>query len=202
LATLATMLRSEGDVRMKVVTNLLAGVLLNGVLMMTPANSFARGGGGGGHFGGGGGHVGGFHGGVGAEGSRGVVQGFHGGIAQGGRGYEGWRRDGGGVHHWYRGYYGYFSPFDYGFDDYAGPYYDDGDSLDLQPPSNDTTPDVPTSLVMSVQKELAQLGYYHGPIDGIAGAETERAVRWFQSIDHLPVTGQIDGATRQALRIA
>jgi peptidoglycan hydrolase-like protein with peptidoglycan-binding domain len=30
---------------------------------------------------------------------------------------------------------------------------------------------------MSVQKELAQLGYYHGPIDGIAGSQTERAVR-------------------------
>jgi peptidoglycan hydrolase-like protein with peptidoglycan-binding domain len=55
---------------------------------------------------------------------------------------------------------------------------------------------------MSVQKELAQLGYYHGPIDGVAGSETERAVRWFQSIDHLPVTGQIDSATQQALRIA
>jgi peptidoglycan hydrolase-like protein with peptidoglycan-binding domain len=57
------------------------------------------------------------------------------------------------------------------------------------------------SLTMSVQKELARLGYYHGPIDGIAGSETTHAVRWFQSVDHLPVTGQIDSATIQALRI-
>jgi peptidoglycan hydrolase-like protein with peptidoglycan-binding domain len=54
---------------------------------------------------------------------------------------------------------------------------------------------------MSVQKELAQLGYYHGPIDSVTGSETERALRLFQAINHLPVTGQIDSATRQALRI-
>jgi hypothetical protein len=112
--------------------------------------------------------------------------------------YEASRRGGGGLHHWYRGNYGYFSPFDYGLDDYAGPYYDDSGSLDVQTES----PEASMSLIASVQKELAQLGYYHGPIDGIAGLETERAVRWFQSIDHLPVTGQIDGATREALRIA
>jgi hypothetical protein len=136
-----------------------------------PANSFARGGGSGGHFGGGGGHVGGFHGGFGAEGSRGVAHGFHGSIANGGRGYEASRRGGGGLHHWYRGNYGYFSPFDYGLDDYAGPYYDDSGSLDVQTES----PEASMSLIASVQKELAQLGYYHGPIDGIAGLETERA---------------------------
>ncbi len=74
---------------MRVVTSLLAGVLLTGVLALAPTNSFARGGGGGGggHFGGGGGHVGGFHG----EGSRGMVHGFHGSIAQGRRGFEAWR---------------------------------------------------------------------------------------------------------------
>ena len=54
---------------------------------------------------------------------------------------------------------------------------------------------------MSVQKESTQLGYYHGPINGVVGSETEQAVRWFQSVDHLPVTGQIDSATLQALRI-
>jgi peptidoglycan hydrolase-like protein with peptidoglycan-binding domain len=54
--------------------------------------------------------------------------------------------------------------------------------------------DESTSLTMSVQKELAQLGYYHGPIDGITGLATEQATRWFQSVDRLPMTGQIDGA--------
>ena len=55
-------------------------------------------------------------------------------------------------------------------------------------------------MIMSGQKELTQLGYYHGPINGVAGSETEKALRWFQSA-HLPVTGQIDSATLQALRI-
>ena len=61
--------------------------------------------------------------------------------------------------------------------------------------------DESTLLTMAVQKGLAQLGYYHGPIDGIAGSETEHAIRWFQSVDHLPLTGQIDSATIQALRV-
>ena len=71
----------------------------------------------------------------------------------------------------------------------------------MQPAPSDVAPDESTSLIMSVQKELARLGYYHGPIDGIAGSETAQAVRWFQSVDKLPVSGQIDSATVQALRI-
>jgi hypothetical protein len=166
------------DDNMRFITNLLAGLILAGVLALAPANSFARGGGGGGgHFEGGGGHMGAFHGGF-------------------GRGADGRS------HHWYPGSYGYFDPFAYGFDDYTGTYYDDNDSLDVQPPANDGAPDESTSLILSVQSELTRLGYYHGPIDGVAGSETERAVRWFQAVDHLPVTGQIDSATRQALRIA
>jgi hypothetical protein len=186
---------------MRFIRNLLAGLLLTGVLALAPANSFARGGGGGGHFGGGS-HIGGFHGGFARGGIGAVAHGFHGPIAQGGRGVGAWHHDGGWSHYSHPGYYGYFGPFDYGFDDYYGPYYDDGDSVDVQPASSDASPDESTSLIMSVQKELTQLGYYHGSIDGVAGSETERAIRWFQSVDHLPVSGQIDSATRQALRIA
>ena len=67
--------------------------------------------------------------------------------------------------------------------------------------TTDAAPDEPTSLIMSVQKELARLGYYHGQIDGMTGSETAQALRWFQSVDKLPVSGQIDSATVQALRI-
>jgi peptidoglycan hydrolase-like protein with peptidoglycan-binding domain len=56
--------------------------------------------------------------------------------------------------------------------------------------------------IVAVQKELAQLGYYHGPIDGLIGPQTERAISWFQSVDKLPVTGQIDDPTLKALRIS
>jgi hypothetical protein len=167
---------------MRLITKFIAGSLLTGILAFAPATSFARGGGeGGGHFGGGGGgHFGGFHGGPGAG---------------------AWHHDGGWAHHAYSGYYGYYGPFDYGLDGYAGPYYDDSDSSDLQPASTGVAPDEPTSLIMSVQKELARLGYYHGQIDGMTGSETGQALRWFQSAEKLPVTGQIDSATVQALRI-
>ena len=175
--------------------NLLSGLLLTGILVLEPDTSFARGGGGGGHLGGG--HVDGFHGGFGA-----VAHGFHGPIAQGEHGERAWHSDGGWSRHSYHRYYGYYSPFAYGLDPYVDPYYNDNDSFDAQQASTDVAPDNSASLTMSVQRELSQLGYYHGPIDGVAGSETEQAVRWFQSIDHLPVTGQIDGATLQALHIA
>jgi peptidoglycan hydrolase-like protein with peptidoglycan-binding domain len=41
----------------------------------------------------------------------------------------------------------------------------------------------------------------HRGADGIAGPETEQAIRWFQSVDKLPVTGQVDSATLKALQI-
>ena len=61
--------------------------------------------------------------------------------------------------------------------------------------------DYPQTIV-AVQKELTQLGYYHGQVDGLIGPQTERAIRWFQSVDKLPVTGQIDDPTLKALRIS
>jgi peptidoglycan hydrolase-like protein with peptidoglycan-binding domain len=51
-----------------------------------------------------------------------------------------------------------------------------------------------------VQQDLSQRGYYHGPIDGLIGPQTARAVRLFQSDNNLPVTGQIDSPTLQALQ--
>ena len=54
---------------------------------------------------------------------------------------------------------------------------------------------------VAVQRALAQLGYYRCPVDGVVGPQTEKAIRWFQSVDRLPVTGEIDSATLRALRI-
>jgi hypothetical protein len=177
---------------MRLITNLLAGLLLTGMLALEPDTSFARGGGGGGHFGGGGGgHVGGFHGGFGSRGFGDRGHGFHGFIAHGGDI---------GMHHWHPDYYGDYGLDDY--DDYAAPFYDDNDSFDAPTATIEGVPAEGTSFIMSAQKELTELGYYHGAIDGISGTETEHAVRWFQVVNHLPVTGRIDGATMQALRIA
>ena len=58
------------------------------------------------------------------------------------------------------------------------------------------------SVERAVQEELAELGYYHGPVDGTIGPETQRAIRWFQSVAKIPVTGRIDSATLRALQIS
>ena len=58
------------------------------------------------------------------------------------------------------------------------------------------------SVERAVQEELAKLGYYYGPVDGTIGPETLRAIRWFQSVDKIPVTGRIDSATLRALQVS
>lgn len=50
-----------------------------------------------------------------------------------------------------------------------------------------------------VQQALRQQGYYYGEMDGKSGDETEHAIRRFQIRNGLKVTGQLDGATRQAI---
>jgi peptidoglycan hydrolase-like protein with peptidoglycan-binding domain len=56
--------------------------------------------------------------------------------------------------------------------------------------------------IVAVQKELAKLGYYKGPIDGLSGSQTRKAISWFQSVDKLSVTGRIDNPTLKALQIS
>jgi hypothetical protein len=40
-----------------------------------------------------------------------------------------------------------------------------------------------TTIVLEVQRGLARAGYYHGPIDGIMGPQTRRAIRAYER-DH------------------
>ena len=83
----------------------------------------------------------------------------------------------------YYPYDGYdYYPYDY----YAG-YYGD---------SNAPAPD-PT--VDAAQGELAQLGYYKGPIDGIYGRLTRDAVAKYQIANQLDVTGSLSPDTLQSL---
>ena len=152
----------------------IASLILAGLLAFAPA-AFARGGGGGGH--GGGGHFGGGgHLGAGHA-VAGHYGGFHGGYWRGGHWYAGgpWWGDGAGI-------------YDYDYDD---DYYPDTQTLPTY-----------TNVVVVVQQELAKLGYYHGPIDGIVGPETEKAISWFQSVDKITVTGAINGQTLKALQIS
>jgi len=55
--------------------------------------------------------------------------------------------------------------------------------------------------VTEIQTRLKSWGYYNGALDGIYGAETERAVRWFQSRNGLAVDGQAGDKTLAALGI-
>lgn len=53
--------------------------------------------------------------------------------------------------------------------------------------------------VIELQKHLAKLGYYAGPLTGYFGTETEAAVRRFQKAKGIPETGYVASITRAAL---
>ena len=76
----------------------------------------------------------------------------------------------------YRGYYGgggylgYGAPYGYGYDNYSEPAY----GYNYRDRSRGG------SSVVTLQRQLARAGYYHGAIDGIMGPETRRAMRAYQ----------------------
>lgn len=53
--------------------------------------------------------------------------------------------------------------------------------------------------VMVMQRELAERGLYDGKIDGIAGPETQSALREFQNRNGLQPTGELNASTADAL---
>jgi Putative peptidoglycan binding domain len=163
----------------------IAGLVLAGLLAIS-STAFAGGFGGHGGGGFGGGHFGGGHFGGGHFGGTHFAAGHFGGRY----GWRGGRWYGGG---WYPyGWWGYPYYDDYGYD--APDVYNGDESAYYDAGTNSGT-------VAAAQRELAKLGYYHGSIDGVIGPETEKAVRWFQSVDKIPVTGQLDDETLQALQV-
>jgi hypothetical protein len=87
---------------------------------------------------------------------------------------------------WYPYPYSYGYPYDYSYSDY-------GPAYDYQYWNN---------LAVSVQSELARLGYYHGRIDGVIGLDSGQAIQAFQAAQGLPVTGVIDPKLLNALGIS
>ena len=160
---------------MRSIKGSLVGLVLAGILALAPTAAFAHGGGGGGHGGGfgGGSHFGGGR----AFAGRGFHDGFH---------HHDFRRDH--DRFFFGTGFGFYPPS--GYLDYPDYGYYDYDTSDY------------SETIVAVQKELAKLGYYNGPIDGTVGPQTETAIRWFQSVEKLPVTGQIDSATLGALSIS
>jgi peptidoglycan hydrolase-like protein with peptidoglycan-binding domain len=53
----------------------------------------------------------------------------------------------------------------------------------------------------AVQSALTKRGYYRGPIDGVIGASSRRAIRAFQANQGSPVTGLIDRKLISALQL-
>ena len=66
-------------------------------------------------------------------------------------------------------------------------------------PSHPVTPVQPSASVMQLQRQLAQLNYYQGPVDGLMGPQTIAAVQDLQRQAGLPQTGQMNAATQAAL---
>jgi len=56
--------------------------------------------------------------------------------------------------------------------------------------------------VVALQQRLTELGYWLGAVDGAYGTLTRQAVMAFQKLNGLPVTGQVDRATAEALEHA
>jgi peptidoglycan hydrolase-like protein with peptidoglycan-binding domain len=57
----------------------------------------------------------------------------------------------------------------------------------------------PSASIETLQRELGQLNYYNGPIDGTMNAQTVQAITYLQRDAHLPQTGQLNAATSTAL---
>jgi peptidoglycan hydrolase-like protein with peptidoglycan-binding domain len=55
------------------------------------------------------------------------------------------------------------------------------------------------SIAASVQERLAQVGYYHGAVDGNVGPLTRAAIALYQNNHRLPVTRRIDESLLQSL---
>ena len=72
-----------------------------------------------------------------------------------------------------------FFPFYYPYYPYPyGAYYPYGGGVNV-------------SVVVQVQRRLASAGFYSGPIDGVMGRGTPRAIRAFERSHGLPVDGMI-----------
>jgi len=69
------------------------------------------------------------------------------------------------------------------------------DSPMVDTKSGNTVAGVRTETLILVQKKLAERGYLKAKADGTYGAQSEAAVKSFQTAEKLPVTGVVDSAT-------
>ena len=86
-----------------------------------------------------------------------------------------------------------FYPY-YAYDYYPYDYYTDVELADQGYAAQQADQNV-----SDVQTDLAQLGYYNGPIDGLFGADTRTALTRYQIDYQLQVTGSLTNETLQSL---
>lgn len=88
--------------------------------------------------------------------------------------------------------------------------YDDGAGGKKQPKlslyadlykCNSKSVSVSENVLLEVQSNLKDMGYYSGTIDGVNGPQTARAIGTFQIDRNLPSTGKADSATLDELNI-
>jgi His-Xaa-Ser repeat protein HxsA len=91
-----------------------------------------------------------------------------------------------------------FYPWDF-YPYYASDYYPYDYYTDVESDYQAYTGAQVDPTVSNVQSELAQLGYYNGPIDGIFGADTRTALTRYQMDNHLQVTGSLTSDKLQSL---
>jgi N-acetylmuramoyl-L-alanine amidase len=93
-----------------------------------------------------------------------------------------------------------FYPWDF-YPYYASDYYPYDYYTDVEPVYQGYTAQQADPNVSAVQADLAQLGYYNGPIDGLFGADTRTALTRYQIDHHLRVTGSLTNDTLQSLGV-
>jgi hypothetical protein len=91
-----------------------------------------------------------------------------------------------------------FYPWDF-YPYYASDYYPYDYYTDVEPVDPSYAAQQADPNVSAVQSNLAQLGYYNGPIDGLLGADTRTALTRYQIDRGLQVTGSLTTDTMQSL---
>jgi Putative peptidoglycan binding domain len=92
-------------------------------------------------------------------------------------------------------YLPYYPDDYYPYDYYANtdPYDNNGATYDIAPADSAT--------IQAVQRQLLNLGYYNGSVDGVFGPSTRDAVAKYQVANHLNVTGSLSPDTIQSLGV-
>ena len=58
----------------------------------------------------------------------------------------------------------------------------------------------PSTQIETLQKNLGQLNYYDGPVNGYPSVQLEKSITYLQADAGLPQTGRMDAATQTAMQ--